>query len=313
MRLKILSIAALIAFAVLFNNSARAAEFEMISYSAQVKLQWLAAAGIPDAQMYNKLLNKPDFFNRDNLNDFERLEKVNAVYNEFCYASFIDYVKANNYRNVYEIGCSYSPRVVALAKAGCNYVGAELAAVAMLADDLAKRVLDKQYHHQVAYFDAPVVNPDAMLNAADTLNGKICIIEQGLMIYFNRDQIAEMLNNVKPILRQHGGCYVTSDFVRKDYFADIVTPIYGADAVDTLYNETKSMYEDVLGDPMFDNSFQSEEDALNFLDKLGFKVDRVPLFVDEPELNCFKGLRAEQVNALKSLGQKNYIWVLTLK
>ena len=73
------------------------------------------------------------------------------------------------------------------------------------------------------------------------------------------------------------------------------------------------MYEDVLGDPMFDNTFQSEEDALNFLDKLGFKVDRVPLFVDEPELNCFKGLRAEQVNALKSLGQKNYIWVLTLK
>ena len=294
-------------------STVRAAEFEMISYSAQVKLQWLAAAGIPDAVMYNRLLNKRDFFNRDNLNDFDRLEKVNALYNEFCYASFIDYVKANNYQNVYEIGCSYSPRVVALAKAGCNYVGAELAAVAMVADDLARRVLDKRYHHQFAYFDAPVTDRELMLEAANFLNGKVCVIEQGLMIYFNRDQIAVMLENVKAILRQHGGCFVTSNFVRRDYFADIVTPIYGSDSVEDLYQETKSMYEGVLGDPMYDDTFSSKEDAIEFLNGLGFNVKEVPLFTDEFELNSFEGLSADQISALKSLGQRNYIWVLTLK
>ncbi|MBQ9478645.1 MAG: hypothetical protein IJU71_03745 [Selenomonadaceae bacterium] len=312
MRLKNLLSALVIAVACL-SSTVHAAEFEMISYSAQVKLQWLAAAGIPDAVIYNQLLNKRDFFNRDNLNDFDRIEKVNAIYNDFCYASFIDFVKANNYQNVYEIGCSYSPRVVALAKAGCNYVGAELSAVALVADDLARRVLDKRYHHQFAYFDAPVVDRAAMLDSANFLNGKVCVIEQGLMIYFNRDQIAGMLENIKAILHQHGGCFVTSNFVRKDYFADIVTPIYGAGSVDDLYFETKSMYEGVLGDPMYDDTFSSKEDAIAFLNGLGFEVKEAPLFTEEPELDCFKGLTDEQIGALKTLGRQKYIWVLTLK
>ena len=41
-------------FALMLTTSARAAEFEMVEYSAQVKLQWLAAAGIPEAQKFLK-------------------------------------------------------------------------------------------------------------------------------------------------------------------------------------------------------------------------------------------------------------------
>lgn len=306
-------IAAVLIFAAALSSTVRAAEFEMISYSAQVKLQWLAAAGIPDAVTYNKLLNKPNFFNRDNLKDFDRIEKVNAIYNEFCYASFIDYIRAHDYKNVYEIGCSYSPRLIPLVKDGRRYVGAELAAVAMIADDLASRVLNKKYHSQFEYFDAPVTDRDAMLNAATFLDGNVCVIEQGLMIYFNREQIAEMLINIKDILKKHGGCFVTSNFARKPYFAQIVEPLYGKDSVEPLYRRTRMLYEDVLGDPMFDDTFQSEQDAVQFLNNLGFNVEKAPLFTVEPNLYSFKNLNAEQVNALKQLAKQNYIWVLTLK
>ncbi len=306
-------IAALFIFAVMLTSTARAAEFEMISYSAQVKLQWLAAAGIPDAQLFKKLLGKPDFFNKDNLRDFERLEKVNAVYNEFCYASFIDYVRAHDYKNIYEIGCSYSPRVVALVKDGRKYAGVELAAVAMIADDLAERVLGKKYRGQFEYFDAPVTDAAAMFDAAGLMDGEICVIEQGLMIYFNREQIAEMLINVKNILKAHGGCFVTSNFSRKPYFAQIVEPLYGKDAVEPLYRRTRMLYEDVLGDPMYDDTFSSDEDAIKFLNNLGFNVKRAPLFTSEPTLYSFKGLTVEQTNALKNLAKQDYIWVLTLK
>ena len=311
MRLKIWAATLLMFFALL--TPARAAEFEMISYSAQVKLQWLAAAGIPDAQLFNKLLGKPDFFNRDNLRDFDRLEKVNAVYNEFCYASFIDYVRAHDYKNIYEIGCSYSPRGVALVRDGRKYVGAELAAVAMIADDLADRVLGKKYRNQFEYFDAPVTDGAAMLDAADFLKGEVCIIEQGLMIYFNREQIAEMLVNVKNVLKKHGGCFVTSNFCRKPYFAQIVEPLYGKDAVEPLYRRTRMLYEDVLGDPMYDDTFTSDEDAIKFLNNLGFNVKQAPLFTSEPTLYSFNGLRADQIDALKNLAKQNYIWVLTLQ
>lgn len=306
-------IAAVLIFAATFVSTAQAAEFEMISYSAQVKLQWLAAAGIPDAQLYLKFLEKPNFFNKDNLPDFERLEKVNAVYNEFCYASFIDFVKANGYKNVMEIGCSYSPRVVELTKAGCNYVGAELAAVAYVANELGQRVINKKYHKNFAYYNAPVADRDAMIYAGSFLGDNVCIIEQGLMIYFDRPHIQQMLENIKPVLQRHGGCYVTSNFCRKPYFNAIASTLYGADAADTLYKETYDIYETVLGDPMYDDTFQSDEDAIKFLDKLGFNVKQVPLFGGDFNLYSFKGLSADQINSLKSLGKQPYIWILTLK
>lgn len=311
MRIKSLLAAAFILFFTL--STARAAEFEMISYSAQIKLQWLAAAGIPDAQRFNKLLGRPDFFNEQNRDDFDRLKTVNAIYNEFCYASFIDFIQSRGYKNVYEIGCSYSPRLVPLVNGGCKYVGAELAAVAYDADQLAKEVIDKKLHGNFAYFDAPVDSREAMLAAADFLGDNVCVIEQGLMIYFDRPKIATMLENIRAILEAHGGCYVTSNFCRKPYFASIVTPIYGANSVQTLYDETLEFYEEVLGDPMYDNTFASNDDALAFLDELGFKVQQVPLFTVEPELHSIKKLNPRQQFAIKALAHQKYIWVLTLK
>ena len=59
-------------------STARAAEFEMVEYSAQVKLQWLTEAGIPEAQSFLKFLDRPVFFHADNLNDFERSSGLNS-------------------------------------------------------------------------------------------------------------------------------------------------------------------------------------------------------------------------------------------
>ena len=115
-------------------STARAAEFEMVEYSAQVKLQWLAAAGIPEAQKFLKLIDRPVFFNADNLNDFERIQMANSLYQELNYAAEIEYVREKNYRNVFDLACSLSPRAMVLGDEGSKVIVGELQTVCLLGD-----------------------------------------------------------------------------------------------------------------------------------------------------------------------------------
>ena len=129
-----------ILFALMIATTARAAEFEMVEYSAQVKLQWLTAAGIPDAKKFLELLERPVFFNADNLQDFERLEMTNALYQELNYAAAIEYVRAKDYKNVMDLACSFSPRGMILAQDGRKVVVGELVTVCLLGDYFIARI-----------------------------------------------------------------------------------------------------------------------------------------------------------------------------
>lgn len=302
----------LILLIVTFNTSAKAAEFEMVEYSAQVKLQWLAAAGIPEAQDFIKRINKPNFFNKDNLKDFDRIEKVNGVYQEISYASVNNFIRLNGYDNVFDIACSYSPRVVNITKNGGNYVGAELAAVAFAADGLAKQTIDKKYYNKFSYEIVPVEDEIAMLAASDKLKGKICIVENGLMIYLTKDRIDGMFRNIKKILESHGGCMITTDFVMKKYFTDTAATIYGNENAKILYDETKTLYEKVLEDNVTDDHFKSEKQAIDYLNSIGLQVEQVSLLPSDYSLYSYKNLTNEQVEKLKGLVGKKYLWVITV-
>ena len=296
---------------VLF-NTASAAEFEMVEYSAHVKLQWLAAAGIPEAQEFLKNLNKPNYFSEDNLKDFERIEKVNGVFQEINYAAVNNFIKNNSYNNVFDIACSYSPRVVNIVKDGGNYVGAELAAVAFVADGLAKKSIDKKLYDKFNYEEVPVENEELMLGASSNFKGEVCIVENGLMIYLTKDRIDSMFKNIKEILIHHGGCMITTDFAMKKYFTDTAAALYGNENAQTLYNETKEMYEKVLEDKVIDDHFTSEKQAINYLNSMGLKVEQVPLLPSDYSLYSYKHLTDEQMERVKKLVSQKYLWVITV-
>ena len=106
-----------------FTAKTFAAEFELVSYSAQVKLQWLATTGVPEAQKILKELGKTNIYGERNLVDYERLEKVNSIYQELCYAATVQYVQQQDYKNILDIGGGYTPRALVFAREGRKYFG----------------------------------------------------------------------------------------------------------------------------------------------------------------------------------------------
>lgn len=312
MNLKFFSTAMLIC-AVIFFASAKsfAAEFELVSYSAQVKLHWLSTTGMPEAQKILKELGTPNIYGKDNLKDYARLEKLNGIYQELCYASTAEYVRKNDYRNIMDIGGGYTPRAINFVNEGRNYIGAELTAVAISAMQVMPKFIDPKYKNNLSYENVPVEDRNVMTLTANRFKGKLCIIEDGLMIYLTRERADAMFSIVRDILKNHGGCFITSDFVTRDMFKDLATAFYGEKYAQSLYNKTKAMYENLFGEPLKDNTFTSQADAIKFLQSKGLKVQPVPLITDTSKLYSLKSLNPHQSAALKEICAKNYLWVIT--
>ena len=296
--------------ALTITTSARAAEFEMVEYSAQVKLQWLTEAGIPEAQKFLKLIDRPVFFHADNLKDFERIKLVNSLYQELNYAAAIEYVREKNYNNVFDLACSLSPRAMILGDEGRRVVVGELQTVCLIGDWCVDEFGNKAKKN-VSYDAFWLQDTEGMLASADKFTGEICIIEQGVMIYLADDVRAQMYENIRDVLKKHGGCLITSDFCQKKYFTDVAAALYGDAQAPMLYNETKAMYENVFGDKISDETLQDEKEAMDFLKTHGLVARKVPLFSASPILNISRKLTPAQLQKVNALAAKNYLWVIT--
>ncbi|MBQ6297325.1 MAG: hypothetical protein IJK81_06495 [Selenomonadaceae bacterium] len=298
-------------FALMLTTTARAAEFEMVEYSAQVKLQWLAAAGIPEAQKFLKLIERPVFFHADNLNDFERLEKTNALYQELNFAAAMEFVRGKNYNNIFDLACSLSPRAMILGDEGRRVVVGELQTVCLIGDWCLEEFGSKKAIKNVEYDAFWLQDRAGMMASADKFKGEICIIEQGVMIYLADDVRAQMYDNIRDVLKKHGGCMITSDFCQKKYFTDVAAALYGDAEAPTLYAETKTMYENVFGDKISDESLQDEQEAMEFLKAHGLRAVKYPLFTGTPKLYIENKLTPAQIEKINEISAKNYLWVIT--
>ena len=302
---------AVMMFALMIATTARAAEFEMVEYSAQVKLQWLSAAGIPEAQKFLKLINRPVFFTPDNLNDFERIELTNSLYQELNYAAAIEYVRQKNYNNVFDLACSLSPRAMILGDDGRRVVVGELQTVCLIGDWCLEEFGSKNAIKNVEYKAFWLQDKQGMLESAKNFKGEVCIIEQGVSIYLTKDVLAQAFENIRDVLKEHGGCLITSDFTQKKYFMDVASALYGQDQAPTIYAETKTMYEKVFDDKIADDYLQDEQEAMEFLKTHGLVAEKVPLFSTTPKLNIYSKLTPEQIRRVNALAAKNYLWVIT--
>lgn len=301
----------LLIFCTILSAKVSAAEFEMVSYSALVKLQWLSYSGQPEAKKILKALRITNLYDQKNLPDYERLEKLNSIFQEMNYLSTVQYVQKNKYNNILDIGGGYTPRAVIFAREGRKYFGAELAAVAVSAAEVMPEVIGKKYPKDITYDEVLVEDREAMLGAADEFNGPICIIENGLMIYLTEDRATEMFKLIEEILQKHGGCFISTDYVTKDYFKEIAAALYGESQAQLLYDETKVMYEQLFDNPLYEDTFKTQEDAIEFFNAHGLKVTPVPLLTDASKLYCLKSLTPQQAAKIKQIADKNYLWVIT--
>ena len=301
--------------ATLFFSAKVSAKFEpasLSSYTAPITLYWLAKSGVPEAVEYSRYIDAEKLLKPKNIPHYERVERVNKIYQEIRYDSLNTFVESENYSNVMDLGCGVSPRFLYMAEKKINYVGTDLEDVANLLNVYAPNFLKDDAKQYVRFVIADAANRKEMLDASKGLKGKICIVEEGLLMYLSREQQKALLENIRDILKKNGGCFVTSDFVAGKMFREIAKTIYGDEDAVIIGKETKKIYENLSQILFNETMFKSEEEAVAFIESAGLKVEKLPIFSTTPDLISIRDLNNRDIENMHALLKKKLLWVITV-
>ena len=283
-----------------------------VTYTAPITLYWLAKSGVPEAVEYVKYIDAERIIKSENISQYERVEKVNKIYQEIRYASLNDFIETEHYTNVMDLGCGVSPRCLYMANKGINYVGIDLKEVVEVLNIYAPNFLSEDKRKYVNFFAADADSHSEMLKGASGFNGKICIVEEGLWMYLSHDRQKAMLKSIRDILKKNGGCFVTSDFVADQIFMSGCETIYGEEDALVIARETKKIYEDVSEILFNDTMFKTEEEAVKFIEEAGLKVEMRPLFQNKPDIRSIRDLNDRDIENINTMTQQKLLWVITV-
>ena len=284
-----------------------------VTYTAPITLYWLAKAGVPEAVEYVKYIDAEKILKSEHISQYERVEKVNKIYQEIRYSSLNDFIESEHYTNVMDLGCGVSPRCLYMANKGINYVGTDLKEVVDILNIYAPNFLNEDVRKYVNFFVADAASHSDMMKAASGFNGKICIVEEGLWMYLSHDKQKVMLKSIRDILKKNGGCFVTSDFVAGKIFMSINRTIYGEKNAVIIGKETQKLYEDVSEILFNDTMFKTTEEAVKFIEDAGLKVEMRPIFMNKPDIRSIRDLTDRDIEAINAMTQQQkLLWVITV-
>lgn len=133
--------------------------------------------------------------------------------------------------------------------------------------------------------------------------GQIAIVNEGLLVYLNREEKLKLCSNIHKVLEQRGGYWITADIYIKQKPADTTLRM-------------KDQLQDFLDKHhVEENKFDSIEDAVDFFKSAGFVIDKEA----EPDYSnisavkkALKNATQEQLDKLGKTGKIHTTWRLKI-
>ena len=222
-----------------------------------------------------------------------------------------------------DLPCGYAPRALSYARKGKRFVGLDIPAVIQEVKPKIIRLIDECKRDFVSLSAVDATNYDSLENALRGINGTFCIITEGLLVYFTDSELSALTENIRKILSEHGGCWITSDPELLKTHSLISKALTGGKSSDSI-SKTTSILEE-KSDTLAGESGNSvcprigckdfEEAArkgIKFFESHGFNVERLTFADNMPELNAYSMLKPEQISAVKEAMTHAACWKMTL-
>ena len=226
-----------------------------------------------------------------------------------------------------DLPCGYLPKALRYTKAGHRFIGLDLPAAIAEVEPVINTLLDEEQKKMVKLAGVDATNYASLKSALSDVEGKVVITTEGLMVYFNDSEVGALCDNVKRILDEHGGCWLTIDPEWLMAYVLIVQALLGDKALEALDSMRKRVEDksdttvkgnalvvrpkDVIKDRPRDDITEDINKAMEFLAKHGLKAERMIVADHMPELKVFKKLKPEQVAAVKEAMKRNAYWKIT--
>ncbi len=227
---------------------------------------------------------------------------------------------AGNYKNstVLDLPCGYAPRALCETFRDMRYIGCDLPIVT---DELAPvigEICAERGIKNTEYHSADATNYRSLRDALNTVDGEITILTDGLLTYFSNSELAELCANIRRLLKEFGGRWITSDPDMNPLFMAALKAVHGKAAFEDLiktmdvYSEKSDTNIEVQNMTVLAYDYEnSMKTVTDFLRSVGLKWEIVPMSDYITEIHSLADYSDEaKADYIKSL-ENVHIWIFT--
>lgn len=223
-------------------------------------------------------------------------------------------------KTIVDLPCGYTPRAKAISQKGIAYYGMDLPAAIAEAEPAVMSLIDEDKRSSVHFCGVDATNGESLKAALKDAEGPLCITTEGLLMYFTDSEVGALCDNIRMILKEHGGCWVTADTETGMQYIMTMQTIAG-DRFMEIMMKSKTTAEDKSDVNVGSNSLnvspqgdvaQNMKNAMTFLARHGLKAERMILAEHMPEINSLGYVTPEQAQAIKQNMQKCAYWKITV-
>ncbi len=207
-----------------------------------------------------------------------------------------------------------------MQKGGKKFVGMDLPATINVIEPAIMSLLDEKQKKFVNFEGVDATNYHSIKSAFDKIDGKVCITTEGLLMYLTDSELDAMCENIKKILAEHGGYWITLDPEISRLYVLIVKAFYGDKTREIMYN-SKYRVEDKSDATIVQNSItvsllgdvqENMRRAINYIASKGFKLEKIPYAEVVPEFKSLENVDSKIVAQIKEGFKSVYIWKITV-
>lgn len=284
--------------------------------TAKMTLFQLAAAGDQNAIAIAEKLGLTKENTNENLSRDELLNNVIVL--ETRYRTMGVLAEKTGLTEV-DLPCGYTPRAMEFAAKGKAFVGLDLPAAIAEAEPAITSLIGEDKRHLVHFEGVDATNYESLKKAFDRISGEVCITTEGLLMYLTDSEAGQLCDNIRRILLDHGGCWITADPETIIQYVLTTKAVFGDRFMEVMMKSRKQSQDksdvEVSSRTLVANIKNTEENirsAMIFLRKHGLIAERMIVGEYAPELASLKMAAPEQAEAIrKAMGQYAF-WKITL-
>ena len=202
-------------------------------------------------------------------------------------------IYASGIKQVLELASGFASRGLTMSKDDkINYVEMDLSSVIKEKEQIVTEIAqDKNFDVPInLHFESGnVLDLNSFNRAAKHLNASepLIITNEGLLRYLTREEKARVAQNIRKILSEFGGEWITSDISLRKIFSK----------ENKIMADHVAKISELTGKDIVANRFETEEEARTFFENLGFSIERHSFMEVANELSSPSqlGLSGQQV------------------
>ncbi|MBK6089860.1 STAS domain-containing protein [Ruminococcus difficilis] len=289
--------------------------------TAKMTVFQLAAAGVGDAASVAEKLNLSFEETQNSATTTVAPEQMtaNMILVETRWRTCAAIAEETGCKTLVDLPCGYTPRAKAMAQKGIAYYGLDLPAAIAEAEPAILSLIDEDQRSLVHFCGVDATNGESLKAALKDAEGPLCITTEGLLMYFTDSEVGALCDNIRMILKERGGCWLTADTEAGMQYILTMQPIAG-DRFMEIMMQSKTTAEDKSDVNVGGNSLnvsprgdaaENMKNAMKFLAAHGLRAERMILSEYMPEINSLGKVTPDQAEAIRQNMHKCAYWKIT--